>query len=56
MKRHYRVWYDGYSEGEYDSKDEAIKDFNECVHEDLDDGGNIFVEMFNEETNRWEDV
>ncbi len=54
--KYYRIEYDGYSEGEYESLDAAIKDFIERTQEDFDDGVNITVKRFNEETNQWEDV
>ena len=53
--KYYRVSYDGYTEGEYEDRAAAIKDFVECVQDDLDDSCNtITVEVYNEDTEKWE--
>ena len=54
--KYYRIEYDGYTEGEYESPDAAIKDFIELAQKDFGSDMNITVKRFNEKTNQWEDV
>jgi len=52
---YYRVTYEGYTEGHFDDEVAATKEFLECIAEDLDgDLQNIGIEVFNEETEKWE--
>ena len=51
----YRLTYEGYTEGEYDTEADALENFIENVREDLDDDGrNIVVNKFDEKTKKWE--
>ncbi len=51
----YRVTYGAYTEGDYESEEEAVKEFVECMMEDIKDGGiHIEIEVFNEKTEKWE--
>ena len=51
----YRVTYEGSIEGDYETEDEAVQAFFECLVEDIGDGRlNIGIEKFNEETEKWE--
>lgn len=49
----YRVTYEGYIEGEYDSAEKAKEDFVVALTEDIEDSRNIVVEEFDEETESW---
>ena len=57
---YYRVTYEGYAEGEFDSSEAAKEDFIQRIRDDeLDQYGRgwtalVSVEEFNEETNEWE--
>ena len=48
---YFRVVYDFYIEGEYETEEEAIADFMEGIEDIKDD---ITVTCFNEDTRKWE--
>ena len=57
-KTYFRVSYDGYIEGEYETQAEAIQEFLDVI---ANDGGvtgtwedNLTIEKFNAETGEWE--
>ena len=50
---YYRVTYEGYIEGEYDSEREAINNFKIAMEEDVEDKNNIAISEFDEITKHW---
>jgi len=60
MKSYFRITFDGYIEGEFESEEEAIAEMNEMFNDDYRDHygrapSDLFtVERFNNETEEWE--
>lgn len=50
---YFRVTYEGYLEGEYETADDAIEEFAELAKEDIETHFHITVEEYDEESGKW---
>ncbi len=51
---YYRVVYEGYLEGEYETEQQAVTAFIVAMREDIEDERNITISKFDESEQKWD--